>query len=408
MKRKTIFVFILGAVILTLLSCKKDDCRCSKIRIGALIPLNGTASPQGESGNAALMLAKTDIDKYLLTLDKDMEVELTIKNTATDTSVAISGYHELKENGIRIIIGPYTSSELKAVKPYADRDGVLLISPASVATSLSIAGDNVFRMVPDISSQAEAMNTLLVADGIKAIVPVVRDDIWGNELLTATAEIFTGNGNQVYEPVKYQPGANMATIAASLYQNTSEALASYPATQVGVYMVSYDEGTSILEFFAQNQSNGDVKWYGSSGYAFDPGILQNFSVSAFAAESELTCPVFGFDAAAKPKWEPLKAALESVLLRTPDIYAFAAYDALWLATFTLLKTGFDNDIEAYKTQFDMEAENFYGVTGWTALNDAGDRAWATYDFWGIKWQFNAPVWSLVANYNNGSGILTRY
>ena len=136
--------------------------------------------------------------------------------------------------------------------------------------------------------------------------------------------------------------------------------------------------------------------------------MQNFFTAAFAAGSELTCPVFGFDAAAKPKWEPLKNELQASLGRVPDIYAFALYDALWLATLTFLKTGVDADIETLIESFTAEAENFYGVSGWTALNEAGDRAWATYDFWGLGWQLNAPVWQVVANYNNGSGILTRY
>lgn len=409
MNRKTFVVLLLvGMIISTLVSCKKDDCQCKKIRIGALFPIDGSASPQGQDALMALMVAKTDINQYLKEFYNGTEVEVIVKNTLTLEEAAITRYQELKEEGVRLVVGPYTSAELNAVKPYADRDGILLVSPASIVTSLSIAGDNILRMVPDLNGQAEALNALLMADGIKALVPVVRDDIWGNELLDATASIFTANGNQVFEATKYQPDANMATVASDLNSKINEALASFAVNEVGIYMICYDEGTSIIRHFAYYPSVSDARWYGSSGYAFDPYLLLDNAVTTFASNRNFTCPIFGFDPVARPKWEPLMIALQAETGKIPDIYAFAAYDALWLATFTFLKTGDKVDIENLREQFISEAENYFGVTGWTALNEAGDRAWATYDFWGIKWQLNEPVWSLVANYNNGSGILTRY
>jgi branched-chain amino acid transport system substrate-binding protein len=100
--------------------------------------------------------------------------------------------------------------------------------------------------------------------------------------------------------------------------------------------------------------------------------------------------------------------LRAELGREPEIYSLVAYDALWLATLTYLGTGEGPDITSLKEAFMVQANNYYGATGWTTLNDAGDRTLATYDFWGITWQENVPAWDVVASYNNATKVLVRY
>jgi branched-chain amino acid transport system substrate-binding protein len=128
----------------------------------------------------------------------------------------------------------------------------------------------------------------------------------------------------------------------------------------------------------------------------------------FAAERGLACPSFGFDQNAKPSWEPLLFELENVLGRVPDIYAFITYDACWLVTLTYLQMDTDAHIQLFKDEFVFQAGHYYGVSGWTELNEAGDRAWATYDFWGVAGDSSTPFWHVVARYNNANNSLERY
>jgi branched-chain amino acid transport system substrate-binding protein len=58
----------------------------------------------------------------------------------------------------------------------------VLISQGSTASSLSIAGDNIFRLVPDDTREAVAMTTMLRADGIRALIPVWRTDLGNDDL----------------------------------------------------------------------------------------------------------------------------------------------------------------------------------------------------------------------------------
>jgi branched-chain amino acid transport system substrate-binding protein len=83
---------------------------------------------------------------------------------------------------VRIVIGPATSAAVKAVKDFADENDVLLISHSSTAPSLAIAGDNLFRFVPEDRQQGEAIAKKMWNDGIPIVVPMWRNDIYGNEL----------------------------------------------------------------------------------------------------------------------------------------------------------------------------------------------------------------------------------
>ena len=100
--------------------------------------------------------------------------------------------------------------------------------------------------------------------------------------------------------------------------------------------------------------------------------------------------------------------LETKIGRKPEIYALVSYDALWLATLAYLSAAPEANTDNLITAFEYEANNYFGVTGRTALNEAGDRAFATYDFWGIKYNSVEYSWEIVAKYNNATDQLSRY
>jgi branched-chain amino acid transport system substrate-binding protein len=401
-------IIAFGFIFLT--SCHKENKDENKvIRIGALVPLTGTASSSGEATSAALTIALQEINQYLGGIKSEYQLEVSLEDTGTDTLISIQQYNMLKGEGIRLVIGPYSSAEVNAIKPLADKDGVLLVSPSSVATSLAIPGDNIFRLVPSDFGQGEAMTALLNDDSIDLLLPVVRDDLWGNELLDATTLQFKNTGKEVLQAVKYAPDAtDFDNVVTSLSDKLNDALSMYPLEKIGIYLISFGEGTSILKAASSDEALNTVRWYGSSAFAENKSLVEDHSTAGFASARNLACPIFGYDPNAKAKWQPLVDELRTGLGREPEIYSLVAYDALWLATLTYLNTGEDPDINSLKEAFLVQANNYYGATGWTTLNDAGDRTLATYDFWGITWQENVPVWDVVASYNNATKELVRY
>lgn len=399
------------ALVMFISSCTDDDTddTTRTIKIGVLVPLAGEGSSTGESVNAALETALVDINNYLADVKSGCQVQLVVGDTESDSLTTIQRYTDLKDQGIRCIIGPCISANVAAVRDLAGQDDMLIISPASVASSLSLPDDNVFRLVPDMAGQGEAMTALLNDDGIEVILPVVRDDLWGHDLLQATSQQFLLSRKTVAEAITYPVStSDFSPVITSLTEKLDQLLETYAPEKTGIYMLSYNEGTAIMHLASATASLGTVRWYGSSAYAENKTLPPDWDAAAFAQNTQLTNPAFGYDPASSDKWEPLLAMLEAELGRKPEIYALAAYDALWLATYSYLSAGVDANVATLKKALNTQAGMYFGATGRTTLNANGDRAFSTYDFWGIHWITNDWLWAIVARYNNATGELVRY
>ncbi len=405
----TVLVFLL---ILASTSCiKENDCNDKTIRIGVMIPLTGAGSSQGESISMSLGYASEDVGRYLTGINSGYGIDMVVEDTESDPEVAIRKYHDLKNKGIKIIVGPALSTVLSAVKPFADADGILLVSPGSVATSLSVAGDNVYRLVPDFRDHTGALAALIVADNIEVIIPVVFNDLWGNDLLGFLTYHLINSGKEVTEAVKYGSGSqDFSNVVDQLAGKVEEALKVHEPDQIGVLMASYGEGTDLLRLASSKKALNLVRWYGSTVFAEHKSLIADKTAASFAVSVKLSCPAYGFDPNARSKWEPFVKKLENDLGRKPEVYSILAYDAFWLVALTYLTTGDNSDIQSLKESFVTLANNYYGVTGWTRLNEAGDRTSGMYDFWGIKQTNEDPAryeWNVVARFNHATGVLER-
>lgn len=120
-------------------------------------------------------------------------------------TISLEKLKQLAAKGIRIVIGPATSAELQAVQDYANKNGILLISPSSTAPSLAIGGDNVFRFVPDDTLQAQAISRQIWNDGVRVVVPFWRADVYGNNLVNAMEKNFQELGGTVIDGIAYKP-----------------------------------------------------------------------------------------------------------------------------------------------------------------------------------------------------------
>ncbi|HRY33837.1 MAG TPA: penicillin-binding protein activator [Bacteroidales bacterium] len=405
-----LFLFLLAGSVL-LPACRKDhpDEGSGEITIGLLLPLSGAGSSPGLAVQKALEFALEDIADYLAAAGSDLKVNLKLADTQTDTLKAKQVIEEMYHEGVHVFIGPLTSAEVRAVKPFADMHDVLVLSPASVAISLAQEADHVFRLVPDDNTQAVALDAWLAADTVEVLLAIVRDDIWGRELYAATAAHFIQHGGMVLPPVYYGTTETDFTQELQMLDNLAkQAEASYPGKKTGIYLLSFNEGTALLETAAISGNFSHLPWYGSSGFAENASLPGNWQAAAFAAGRGMPCPVFGLDEAAAVKWEPLTERLQLALGRKPEVYALVAYDALWLAVLTYLSTEKFTDIQSYMDIFTRTAANYFGVTGWTSLNEAGDRKYAVYDFWGMRLFLNEFTWRRIGTYDNLTAKLERW
>jgi hypothetical protein len=91
---KIIFITFLSLVLLFLKTVSASE----KIKIGLLVPMTGKNKDLGQSIIKAVSLAVKDIDSNL--------IEIIPKDTATKSNQTLRSAFELKEMGVKIVIGP--------------------------------------------------------------------------------------------------------------------------------------------------------------------------------------------------------------------------------------------------------------------------------------------------------------
>ena len=71
----------------------------------------------------------------------------------------------------------------------------------------------------------------------------------------------------------------------------------------------------------------------------------------------------------------------SLTNRVASFYDAADYDAMWLQAVSILEVGGPDALEV-RDLFPQAANNWFGVSGWVALDENGDRRAQIFDIWG--------------------------
>jgi ABC-type branched-subunit amino acid transport system substrate-binding protein len=371
--------------------------------VGAIVPFTGSFSSMGKPIKVALEKAEYDVNKHFQDANSPFRFNMLMADSKTSPEESLAAIKKLHESGAKIVIGPATSTAVSAVKEYADKNSIILISYSSTSPLLSIEGDNLFRLVPDDTYQGKIIAKRMIQDGIKVIVPFYRGDIYGNGLYKATKSEFERLGGKVEEGVKYKP--HTGNFATSLHRINflmwnqeikklsaivSDSVKKYGANSVGVYTVSYDEIAPILIQAPLYETLGKVRWYGCDSTAHNHHVTKNVDSALFAMQTHFANPLYSVDSEAG-KTLDLKKVLDKELHEVDSItYPATAYDSYWIAALGLYKNdtlsnnnkeNLANLTKSFKEILTETAESFDGVSGKIKLNKAGDRDGGNYDFW---------------------------
>lgn len=391
-----------------------DSSSNNVIKIGAMLSLTGIASSIGKSVNSALGIALDDINNYFSTKNSSIRYELIVEDTESNPSKSLKKLERLDKYGIKIVVGPATSSELQVVKDYANKNDILLVSYSSTAPSLAIEGDNVFRFVPNDTHQAKAISKLMWQEGIRVVVPFWRDDVYGNELMNAVKDDFQKKGGEFYnKSIGYIPKTGELTSSLqrvnfvmwdkdlrTLDSNVQEAIAKYGTDKVGVYLISLDEVTPIFIQAHSYPFLSKVKWYGSDGSVLNEKLVRNHDSAHFAANTSFYNPIYSIDSEKNIILDELMKQIYHETEIEPSPYAAVAYDILWVVALAENQTKFyelhdnnsvitiNNNTEKQTMHYLKEeliniANVYNGITGTTRLDNQGDRLESNYDFWAI-------------------------
>lgn len=364
-------------------SMMADDAMMSvtgPVQIGALIPFTGDLSFAGDDIQAATELAVSDFNAYLAEQGATWWIELVAEDTNTNAVVSLEKAQTLHARGISILLGPAGSANVQNVKSYADEFDMLVVSCCSTSPSLSIAGDSVYRLVPDDENQGAAVGKLLASDGIQGLVTTWRGDAYGDGLNDAVVKSFQEYGGEVLG-VGYFPGTrNFALEVDSMAGHVQTLVDKYGADKVAVFMTSFEEALGIIQEASLREDLGNIRWYGSEAvagvtYLLDDPIASEFVNSVnFTSLQVLISPGQQSDRIDELLTEELGAA--------PISFVHPAYDAVWIVGKAIMEANSSEAADVKKVLASV-ADGHTGAMASAELNEAGDLVLANYQIWKI-------------------------
>jgi len=374
----------------------------STVKIGVLASLTGSGFSLGRNTVAALRIAAADLQNIHPQYNP-VQYRFLVRDTQHDPSRALNAIQDLNARGVKIIIGPQTSSEVAMIKPFADAHNILVISQGSTASSLAIPGDNILRFCPNDRREAEAIVALLQHDGIRAIVPLWRNDRGNNGLHDSVKIRFQALGGRVTAGFRYEPTTTDFSAATSSVASQIASLirGGNNPSAVAVYMAGFDETVDVFHSAQGNPTLENTAWYGSDSIALSAALTGDSSAAGFAASVGLPSAIFGLPDALRNRWQPIANEVEARTGIQPDAFALSAYDALFVVNLALQHPKPLRNFDRFKAEFIEEADHYQGVTGSTALDAAGDRLNGDFDFWAVRLRNGSYTWVRVAAYSNG-------
>jgi branched-chain amino acid transport system substrate-binding protein len=122
---------------------QKQSVKSGVIKIGAILPLTGTAATQGESVRNAIAMAVEERNAQGGINGK--KVELIIEDTSLSAEKAVSAFNKLFNiDKVNFFLGPQGSAEIAAVAPIIEKNDAIMVNFGGGSSPYSKYGKNAF------------------------------------------------------------------------------------------------------------------------------------------------------------------------------------------------------------------------------------------------------------------------
>ena len=369
------------------------------IQVGALIPITGGGSNHGQDVRVTLDLAEKEINQYLQEQEASWKFELITEDTQTSPVLALESIEAIKAHGVDLVIGPYSSAELRNVMGYATSNDMLLISYASMATTLAIPGDNIFRFVPDASHHAPVNARIFEEMGITHVIPVWRGDAWGDDMAENTKKDFEMNGGTFHDGIRYNPEAIEFSSEIALLSDQVEKLSeTVDRDKIGILLLTFSEGVHIAQYTYQYENLFGLEWVGIDTLV-NVGGEKSDRISSEFYDSQISISLLS--PSENPTYDMISEHVFEMSGRQPIIYSISAYEAAWVLALSIYAANStDSNLVAAAMQGVLEERD--GALGKIVLNEAGDLASSNY----VIWQLKNNKWIHTGNYTSETDIIT--
>ena len=326
------------------------------IKIGGILPLTGDAAQWGIPPRNGAQLAVDEINAKGGVAGK--RLVLTVEDTRCEPKEGVSAFSKLlAEQDIKIVLGGVCSSVTLAVAPLAERNHILLVSPASTNPKITSAGDFIFRVIPSDDLRGKVFAEYLFNDlkiGRVAMLYINNEGGVGNK--DTFEERFTQLGGQIEIEEAYQQNAtDLRSQLTKVKSSEAEAM----------LVVSYPKDTILVMKQARELDIGKPLYFQTEAVE-DPNVLREAGAAAEGATYILPASAEG------EITERFARLYEQKYDKKPELFAAEAYDIIYLVAAA---------IEAYPEKV-VSAElirdylytikDYMGVSGTITFDENGD------------------------------------
>ncbi len=406
--------FLLGILIFAILLAGCVGPKAEEkveIPIGVLVDLSGSLATYGEDIKVCTEIAMENINKYFESKGQPYRVKLYVEDTRADPKIALEKTMALYGKGVKMIIGPMGSGEVKNIFEYVTSNKIIIVSPSSTAIPPIIGVTSpeekkyVFRFVATDDFQTKAIAKEVADLGIKAVVITYIGNAWGKGLEDVGVPEFEKLNIEVGEIVEYPDPAptDFTPYIATMEKAVDELLKKYKENEIGIVAFSYEEVATMLAQVKDDSNLLKVTWIGCDGTAQSDKVLE---ICDKANKVKLYSTVFESKGKA---YDELNKVYQEKQGKSPYQYGLDAYDAAWVLALAFSevysKSGkYDADqmAEIIPEVTEKYSKGEYGVetvTGYIKLNEYNDRASGDYGIYYVKdcnWE-KAGTWKYTTN-----------
>ena len=356
------------------------------VKIGVVNPESGDLATHGVENYKSIEKAKNDFNNYLAENNHDWQLEFKKINSASSPSIVNDRINFLYRNNITTIIGLEQSESISHFMKNSNQNDILLMSCCSTAPELS-KKDNLFRLVPDDKLQGKAIAKVMESNKIKVMIPIWRDDIWGNGIQETTSKAFFEKGGTIDKGFIYYPNAvssvNILEVNNVVQEYHSKGI---KFNEIGIVIFGFGE-ISYLLGSANNIENNHldkVQWFGPGAVTKEHQIEENEDSLEFVNRVKLT--TVQVSPSNNTKYEEIKEYFgEKLKIQNPNAFVYPSYDMVWIVGQAMILAQSSNPIEIQKQLNNgIQLQELSSSINQMGFDENGDLRIADYDIWELN------------------------
>lgn len=321
----------------------------------------GVASPTREDDNyeEIVLAAERGINAFCEEQGSLYRFQFSVKYCDAQISKALAVTREFNESGVSLVIGHAWSSMCKASLQYVNENDVLLLSPSSSSSTLSLPGDNLYRLTPPDTVQGWMCSEMLASLGYEAVVVLQRGDAWADAIYSTLENECAEKGIAIIDQIRYDPEEqDYYTYLERANRSLLMGVETYGRGGVAVQLIGFSEAFVVLLQAQAYAALMETVWLGTEGSS------DTFMVVDDAGEPASTVGLIGAVVA------PPCGVVEGV--ESPSFFDAALYDCCWVYALSVLEADSTSAIDVVEV-LPRVASEYRGVTGLCVLDENGDR-----------------------------------